>query len=240
FPFTDPIGKEITIDNYRFEVVGVLEAKGAVLGQSQDKEVYIPLPVYVKGFANDSHFSATITVKASDAESFATVFDEAIGIMRSIRNVAPGAENDFEIEDNSTIKEQFESFVNFIGYFAAIVAGFSLLAAGIGIMNIMLISVKERTREIGIRKALGATNKAVLTQFLIEAVTVCQLGGVIGIMLAVSGSVALSTLTDTTLSLPYLWIIGSVSICIIIGIVFGLYPAYKAANLDPIDALRYE
>lgn len=240
FPNVDAIGQEITIDNYRFTVVGTLEAQGAVLGKSQDNEVYIPLPVYVKGFANESQFSATITVKAPSAEDFNTVFDEAIGAMRLIRNCKPWEENSFEIEDNSTIKQQFESFISALGLFAVMIASFALAAAGVGIMNIMLISVKERTREIGIRKAIGATRTAILLQFLIESVTMCQVGGLIGVVLGMGAGYAMSVLTEGPFSIPVNWILLSVGICTLVGAGFGAYPAYKAAKLDPIEALRYE
>lgn len=240
FQGLDPIGKEITIDNYRFDVVGVLEAQGAVLGRTQDNEVYIPLPLYVKGFAEESHFSATITAKSPNDETFKSLFEDAIGIMRIIRNLKPWEDNDFEIEDNSTIKEQFSTFIDAIGYFAAFVASFALAAAGIGIMNIMLISVKERTREIGVRKALGATRNAILWQFIIEAITLCQLGGLSGVFAGILAGVVLGIATETTISIPYGWAVLSVVICTVIGIVFGAYPAYKAAKLDPIEALRYE
>ncbi|MFN8366500.1 MAG: ABC transporter permease [Candidatus Kapaibacterium sp.] len=240
FPYSNPIGQQITIDNYRFDIIGVLEPKGAVLGQSQDNEVYLPLTAYVKGFANESRFSATITVKANSAETFHSVFDESIGIMRSLRNCKPWEENNFEIEDNSTIKEQFETIVNFMGYFAGFIAFFALAAAGVGIMNIMLISVKERTREIGIRKALGATKNAILTQFLIEAVTLCQLGGLGGILFGLGLIGILSLSFSFTFSFPVNWVVVSIVICTVIGIAFGIYPAWRAARLDPIEALRYE
>ncbi len=240
FPYGSPIGREITIDNYRFIVVGVLEAKGAVLGQSQDNEAYIPLQVYIKGFANDSHFSATITVKAPDAEHFREVFDQSIGDMRAVRGCKPWEENSFEIEDNSTVKEQFESFFNSIGYFAAFIASFALAAAGVGIMNIMLISVKERTREIGIRKAIGAKNSSILTQFLLEAVTLCQLGGLIGLAGGLGLVGILGMFSEVKFSFPLDWVIVSIVFCTLIGIAFGAYPAWKAAKQDPIEALRYE
>lgn len=240
FPFGSAIGQHITIDNYRFEVIGVLEPSGAVLGQSQDNQVFIPLQVYIKGFANDSHFSATITVKAVDAEAFKSVFDESIGLMRMIRSCKPWEENSFEIEDNSTVKEQFQAFIDAISYFGAFIASFALAAAGVGIMNIMLISVKERTREIGIRKAVGAKNRSILSQFLVEAVTLCQLGGLIGIGGGVVVIGVMTVLTPIHFTFPLLWVMLSIAFCTVIGLAFGAYPAWKAAQLDPIEALRYE
>ncbi len=239
-PGVEPLGKEITIDNYRFEIIGVLESSGAVLGRSQDNEVYVPLPIYIQGFANDSHFSATITVKTPSEKTFREVFDESVGFMRSIRSCKPWEENSFEIEDNSTVKEQFETFMNAIAYFGAFIASFALAAAGVGIMNIMLISVKERTREIGIRKAIGAKNSSILTQFLVEAVTLCQLGGLLGIVAGVGIIVILGAFYPITFSFPQFWVVVSIVFCTVIGLGFGAYPAWKAAKLDPIEALRYE
>jgi putative ABC transport system permease protein len=240
FPQGNAVGQQVTIDNLRLEVVGVLAAQGAVLGRSQDNEVYIPLNVYVRRFAGESYFTATLSVKSLDEASFASVFDESIGVMRSVRGCKPWDENDFEIEDNSSIKDQFTTFIDFVAYFAAFIASFSLAAAGVGIMNIMLISVKERTREIGLRKAIGAKSTSILFQFLLEAVTLCQLGGIIGLAvgLAVVGVIAL--LTSLSFVIPWTWVVVSILFCTFVGLAFGAYPAWKAAKLDPIDALRYE
>ncbi|MFM8568343.1 MAG: ABC transporter permease [Candidatus Kapaibacterium sp.] len=240
FPQGNAVGQQVTIDNLRLEVVGVLAAQGAVLGRSQDNEVYIPLNVYVRRFAGESYFTATLSVKSFDEASFASVFDESIGVMRSVRGCKPWDENDFEIEDNSSIKDQFTTFIDFAAYFAAFIASFSLAAAGVGIMNIMLISVKERTREIGLRKAIGAKSSSILLQFLLEAVTLCQLGGIIGLVVGLAIVGIIAVLTSLSFVIPWSWIIISIVFCTFVGLTFGAYPAWKAARLDPIDALRYE
>ena len=240
FPQGNAVGQQITIDNLRCEVVGVLAAQGAVLGQSQDNEVYIPLNVYVRRFAGESYFTATLSVKAPDAATFTALFDESIGIMRSVRGCKPWQENNFEIEDNSSLKAQFTTFIDYVAYFAAFIASFSLAAAGVGIMNIMLISVKERTREIGLRKAIGAKSTSILFQFLLEAITLCQLGGVIGLGGGLSIVGAVSLFTAINFVIPWSWVVASILFCTFVGLSFGAYPAWKAAKLDPIDALRYE
>lgn len=240
FPLGNAVGQQITIDNLRLEVVGVIAAQGAVLGRSQDNEVYIPLNVYVRRFAGESYFTATLSVKAPNEASFATVFDESIGVMRSVRGCKPWDDNNFEIEDNSAIKDQFTTFIDFAAYFAAFIASFSLAAAGVGIMNIMLISVKERTREIGLRKAIGAKSTSILLQFLLEAVTLCQLGGIIGLAGGLVVVLVVGLLTSISFAIPWSWVLVSIAFCTIVGLAFGAYPAWKAAQLDPIDALRYE
>jgi putative ABC transport system permease protein len=166
--------------------------------------------------------------------------DESIGIMRSLRNVKPWEDNSFEIETNETISSQFASFTEYLSMFGIASGIISLLAAGVGIMNIMLVSVKERTREIGIRKAIGAKKNWILFQFIIEAITLCQLGGVIGIAFGVIAANGLSTLINAETQIPLFWVLFSVGTCTLMGLIFGSYPAWKAASLDPIDALRYE
>ncbi|MFN5865578.1 MAG: ABC transporter permease [Candidatus Kapaibacterium sp.] len=240
FPQGNAVGQQITIDNLRLEVVGVIAAQGAVLGRSQDNEVYIPLNVYVRRFASESYFTATLSVKAPDAATFAEVFDESIGVMRSVRGCKPWDDNNFEIEDNSAIKDQFTTFIDFAAYFAAFIASFSLAAAGVGIMNIMLISVKERTREIGLRKAIGAKSTSILFQFLLEAVTLCQLGGLIGLAGGILIVLVVAAFTSIAFVIPWSWVLLSIVFCTVVGLAFGAYPAWKAAQLNPIDALRYE
>jgi putative ABC transport system permease protein len=196
--------------------------------------------VYVRRFASESYFTATLSVKAPDAATFAEVFDESIGVMRSVRGCKPWDDNNFEIEDNSAIKDQFTTFIDFAAYFAAFIASFSLAAAGVGIMNIMLISVKERTREIGLRKAIGAKSTSILFQFLLEAVTLCQLGGLIGLAGGILIVLVVAAFTSIAFVIPWSWVLLSIVFCTVVGLAFGAYPAWKAAQLNPIDALRYE
>jgi putative ABC transport system permease protein len=169
------------------------------------------------------------------------VLDDAIGEMRTLRNVKPGEDNDFEIETNESLATSFAGFTGYLTMFGFASGAIALIAAGVGIMNIMLVSVKERTREIGVRKAIGAKRWNIMTQFVIEAVTLCQIGGVIGIILGFLGGLGLSAAAGfTSSSVPIDWVLGSVGICTFLGILFGSYPAWKAASLDPIEALRYE
>jgi len=240
FPYENPIGKKITIGKQLFEVIGVLETKGAILGQSKDNQVIIPITNFLRYYAEEWEESLIISIKASSFSDLDATIDETIGILRSIRRVQPWEENSFEIFTNETITEQFGGFVSFLAAVGWITGGFALFAAGIGIMNIMLVSVKERTREIGIRKAVGARKSWIVTQFIVETITLCQMGGVIGIILGIAGAMLLSNLAGIAAVFPIGWVIASIVICTVMGLAFGAYPAWKAANLDPIDALRYE
>ncbi len=240
FPNVNPLGQEISIQNQKFTVIGILKTRGALLGQSKDNMVIIPITNFLKYFASPWEESLHISVRALSKELLQATMDEVIGNMRVIRNVKPWEANTFEVETNETISEQFGSFVNFLSIFGFISGGFALVAAGVGIMNIMLVAVKERTREIGIRKAVGAKRRWILWQFIIEAITLCQIGGIIGIIFGVLGGYFLGNAIKLPLFFPVPWVILSIIVCTILGIAFGTYPAYRAANLDPIEALRYE
>lgn len=240
FPDGKAIGNDITINNQKYNVIGVLDVKGAMFGQSQDNMVLIPLNNFLTYFSDEWSESLTLTIKANKKDDLPVTIDEATGVLRSIRNDKPGEENSFEIESNEAIREQFQSFTIYLYYFGFICGGIALIAAGVGIMNIMLVSVKERTREIGIRKAIGAKRRWIMMQFLIETITLCQVGGAIGILMGVGAGSLFSLLLNLSITLPWNWIIFSLVICTLLGIVFGMYPAGKAAKLDPIEALRYE
>ena len=240
FPNINPIGKRITIKRQMFTIVGKLETKGAIFGQSQDNLVIIPVSQFLKYYANEWEESLNINVKAQSKEMLTSTMDEAIGIMRGIRDVKPWGTNNFEIETNESIGQQFESLTGFLSVFGFASGFIALIAAGVGIMNIMLVTIKERTREIGIRIAIGARKSWILSQFIIETITLCQIGGIIGISVGLGIASAFGALLGLTIILPYDWIIYSLLICTAIGVAFGIYPAWKAANLNPIDALRYE
>jgi putative ABC transport system permease protein len=238
FKNIDPIGQQIKVDNFNLEVIGVFEKKGSILGQSQDNFVCVPISVFEKYFGTER--SASFIVMCKNKESIQATMDEVIGALRKIRKVPAGEDNDFEIVTNEQLIEQFNDLTKYFKLGAAVVAFIALIAAGVGIMNIMLVSVTERTKEIGIRKAIGAKKKNILTQFVIEAVSLSWFGGMIGILLGVIGGNIVAVALGVSVVVPIDWIIIGLFVTTFVGISFGVYPAMKAANLDPIEALRYE
>lgn len=240
FPNVEPLGKEIRIGKQNYLIIGILETKGAILGRSQDNIVVIPLTQFLKYYSDKWEESLDINVKTNDISNMEIAKDEAIGLLRGIRNVKPWESNTFEIETNESLSQQFESITGFLSIFGFASGIIALIAAGVGIMNIMLVTIKERTREIGIRKAVGAKKIWIMLQFIIETITLTQIGGFIGISMGMILTSFFSKMMGLQISLPLDWIIYSILICTILGVSFGAYPAFKAANLDPIDALRYE
>lgn len=239
FSRMNPVGRRIRIDGNVYKVAGVLKPQGQFFGESQDNFVIIPITTFQKFYGKHSH-SINITVMSYDAESYDATIEAAIGYMRSIRKVAPGEENDFEIFSNESLLTQMNSITRYVKLGAIVISLISLLAAGVGIMNIMLVSVTERTREIGIRKAVGAKKHDILFQFITEAIILCLIGGIIGIILGVGVGNLTSSFFNSNPALPITWILIGLTMCILIGLIFGTYPAYKAAQMDPIEALRYE
>ncbi len=239
FPFEDPIGKAIKIRGIDYTVIGVTERKGQAFGQSQDNFIVIPISVYIQRFSN-KWTSLGIVFEAESPELYDKTMDEAIGLMRVIRKVPVGEENDFSIISNEELMETFAGFTGGIKLFAGAVSVIALLVAGIGIMNIMLVSVTERIKEIGIRKAIGATKRDILTQFLMEAIFLSQFGGVVGVILGIAGGNLVAVLLKVPAVVPMDWAFYGMAVCSFIGIGFGIYPAYRAANLDPIESLRFE
>lgn len=239
FTNIDPIGQEVKIDGRKFTVLGLLESQGDFFGQSQDNFAVMPLKTFTT-FYGDRRRSINITIQAFERDSYQDLIEMTEGYFRTIRKVPPGDPNDFDIRSNENTLKIINDMTAGVRIGAFVIAGIALLAAGIGIMNIMLVSVTERTREIGIRKAIGAKRINVLTQFLTEAITLCLLGGFIGIVLGVSVGNFAGSFLNATAVLPIDWILIGVSLCVFIGVLFGTYPAYKAANLDPIESLRYE
>jgi putative ABC transport system permease protein len=240
FPNTNPLDKDITIDNNNYKVIGVLEAKGESLGQSMDNIVLIPIRTMDKIQSSRHHHSINITVSARSKELYDETEEQIIGLMRLIRKVPPGEENDFEVWSNESLVREANNFTKYFKYGAGVISFISLIAAGIGIMNIMLVTVTERTREIGIRMAIGAKRSNILSQFLFEAIILCEMGGIAGIILGIGAGNILGVVLKSPISIPYDWVVIGLLVCSGIGILFGTYPAYKAAKLNPIDALRYE
>ena len=239
FPFEDPLGKVIQLQGLDYTVIGITERQGQSFGQSQDNYVFIPITTFLQRYGG-SKTSLSINVEAESAENYDETLDEVIGIMRTIRKVSPGKENDFEITTNDELMETFGSFTGGVKIFAFSVSLIALLVAGIGIMNIMLVSVTERIKEIGIRKAIGATKGHILTQFLTEAVFLCMIGGIIGVIFGIAAGNLISVVAKVPAVIPFDWAIYGLLSCTFIGISFGSYPAWRAANLDPVDSMRFE
>ena len=239
FPFEDPLGKVIQLQGINFTVVGVTERQGQSFGQSQDNYVFMPVTTFLQRFRGKS-YSLGITVESESSELYNETLDEVIGVLRAIRKVPPGEENDFEITTNDELMETFGTFTGSIKIFAFSISVIALIVAGIGIMNIMLVSVTERIKEIGIRKAIGATRSHILFQFLIESVFLCQIGGIIGVIFGVAAGNIISLVAKVPAVIPFDWAIYGVISCSIIGIGFGSYPAWRAANLDPVESMRFE
>ncbi len=238
FPYDDPLQKEVKISGRRFEVIGVLQSRGSTFGQSRDTYVVIPIGSFVKVFGKER--SLNITVQAISAELYNTAMEQTTGVMRVVRKVPPGEPNDFDVFSNDTLIEFFDNLTRYVRIVAVAIASISLLVAGIGIMNIMLVSVTERTREIGIRKSIGAKRRDVLWQFLIEAIVLSEVGGVIGIVLGLTLAKVVALVSPIPAAVPVWTVILGLLFCSAVGLIFGVYPATKAARLDPIVALRFE
>jgi putative ABC transport system permease protein len=239
FPFGSPLGDTIKCDGINYLVVGVLEPKGAVLGGDQDNFAVIPITTGLDRYGRTWR-SLSILVQAPNQARYDDTVEEVRGILRAVRKVEPGKEDDFELFSNDSLIQQFKSFTLSVRIGVMVVSSIALLAAGIGIMNIMLVSVTERTREIGIRRAVGAKKRNIITQFIMEAIMICEVGGVIGVILGVAGGNLAAYFFKVPAVVPVDWVILGLLICSVVGIVFGTYPAIKAANLDPIESLRYE
>jgi len=239
FPHGSPVGEHLKINGINYAVVGVLEPKGGQIKGDQDNFAVVPVTTGLNRFGRWNR-SLSILIQARNQESFDDCMEQVRGILRVLRKVPPGKEDDFELFSNDSMIGQFNSFTQAVRIGVTAISSIALLAAGIGIMNIMLVSVTERTREIGIRRAIGAKKRNIMTQFIMEAIVICEVGGVIGVILGILGGNATAYYLKLTPRIPVDWVVIGLVMCSIVGIVFGTYPAYKAANLDPIESLRYE
>jgi putative ABC transport system permease protein len=237
FPHGGAVGSIVKIGAQRYTVIGTFESKGSTLVESEN-QVVIPLSTSLNQYGKIR--SVFIKVKAKSPETFDDCLEETRMILRTIRKVAPGDEDNFSISSNDSLIATFNDFILYVKLGVGFISFIALIAAGIGIMNIMLVSVTERTREIGIRKALGARRSNILAQFITEAVVLCQIGGIIGVGLGILGGNLAALALNFPPVFPLDWALIGFAITTFVGVVFGVYPAWKAANLDPIDALRYE
>ena len=200
----------------------------------------IPLTTGMNRYGGWNYRSLSLLVASPDRASFDAVQEEVRAGLRVIRKVPPGKPDDFEISSNDSLITQFKSFTKNVRIGVTLVSAIALLAAGIGIMNIMLVSVTERTREIGIRRAIGAKKRNIMVQFILEAIVLCEVGGALGVVLGIIGGNLVALYFKMPPVIPFDWVAIGLAICSLVGIIFGTYPAWKAANLDPIESLRYE
>ena len=233
------IDKVIHVGNNRLKVIGVLVSKGSSMGFSGDRAVYVPL-LKAKLINSSSDPSYTITVMVPNNDLLENIIGEATAEFRNIRKLKTTATANFEITKSDAVAQTLFENLAFIAIGGVAIGVITLIGASIGLMNIMLVSVTERTREIGIRKAIGANPAVIRKQFLIEAVVICLMGGALGILLGILLGNAISLMMGGSFIIPWLFIIGGFGLCVIVGVISGYYPAKKASKLDPVEALRYE
>jgi len=238
FEYEDPLGKQVKIDGSRYTVIGILEESGSSWDSNHDHHVVIPLSTFEKNYG-DKH-SLNITVQAKSAALFEKAKEEVIEVMRAQRGLKPSEENDFAIWSSNTLIDTFNKMTFGIKAAAIGICAISLLVAGIGIMNIMLVSVTERTREIGIRKAIGGQKRHIMAQFIVEAVVLSEIGGIIGVGLGFAVGKIFGSVAHMPTAIPMWSVALGLVFCSFVGLLFGIWPAAKAANLQPIEALRYE
>lgn len=239
FKDSDPINKIITIGSNKYKIIGLFEEKGSSSGFGGDKVCVIPL-LRAKQISSMNNPSYTITVMVDEPQQIDGSVGEATGVFRNIRGLSAGDDNNFEVTKSDAIAQTLLENIKYITLAAIIIGMITIVGASIGLMNIMLVSVTERTREIGIRKAIGATPLVIRRQFLIEAVVICLLGGISGIILGILIGNLVALALGADFIVPWMWISLGVILCVGVGMISGFYPASKASKLDPVEALRYE
>jgi putative ABC transport system permease protein len=235
----NPIGRIISLGNHKCKVIGVLKTKGSSMTLGGDKIAILPLQT-VRTWYGDEDNSYVISVLCNNPRELETAIGEATGFFRQVRKLRISEENNFEIMKSDSLAALLMDKISLVTLAATIIGFITLLGAAIGLMNIMLVSVTERTREIGIRKSLGASSNLIRNQFLVEAVVICQLGGLLGILLGIGIGNVVALAFDIGFIVPWLWMGTGVMLCVAVGLAAGIFPAAKAASLDPIEALRYE
>ena len=231
------LGKQVKIKNVPYSVIGVLKAKGSSANFSGDKSVLIPITCE-RMFFRMPNYSLSINIPT--AEAMQEAISEAEGLMRRVRGLRVSEENDFEVEKSDGLIDTIVENTATIQLAAVFIGLITLFGAAVGLMNIMLVSVTERTREIGILKSLGATRRSILNQFLTEAILICQIGGLVGIFWGILAGNGVSLILGSPFMMPWAWILLGLVLCFIVGLVSGIYPALRASKLDPIESLRYE
>ena len=244
YPFSDPIGKDIRVDGRKYEVIGVFDQKKSAFGGHFDNYVLIPVTTFVNtyGLTGRDGFprSVNITVRSMTPELLNDAIEETRQVLRRARGVKPGQEDNFSFFNSQSLITQFNKVSMGVKAAAFVIGIIALIVAGIGIMNIMLVAVTERTREIGIRKALGAKPAGILTQFLLEAIILCNIGGAIGVLAGFGMGNLVAVFAHFDVSVPMEWAVIGLLFCTAVGVAFGMLPAVRASRLNPIDALRYE
>ncbi|MBN2226631.1 MAG: ABC transporter permease [candidate division Zixibacteria bacterium] len=238
FPDDDPIGKQIRINNYRFLVIGVFEKKDSMFDESDNNKAFIPLETFMKMYPWEEEL--WLAVSARSAAEIDEAEEQMITALRLLRKVPYDAENDFAIFGQENIREQVGNITSYIYIAMIVISSVGLMVGGVGVMNIMLVSVTERTREIGVRKAIGARRVNIIWQFLIEAMTLSGTGGLLGIGVGVLTAVVIDLLTPLPFGISLFYVSLGFIVAVSVGLIAGIYPAYRAAAVDPIESLRYE